>query len=59
MIRADTDFALAIYRTQLFGPDDLDNVKNIQAGYTRRAAVGVPQPAGAAGRADRSTSRHR
>jgi len=34
VIRADTDFVLALYRTQLFGPDDLDNVKNIQAGYT-------------------------
>jgi hypothetical protein len=25
---------LGIYRTQLFGPDDIDNVKSIQAGYT-------------------------
>jgi hypothetical protein len=24
---------VALYRTQLFGPDDLDNVKKIQAGY--------------------------
>ena len=24
---------LVIYRTQLFGPDDLDNVKKVQAGY--------------------------
>jgi len=23
----------ALYRTQLFGPDDLDNVTKIQAGY--------------------------
>ena len=34
VIQADTDFVLGIYRTQLLGPDDLDNVKNIQAGYT-------------------------
>ncbi|TGD84191.1 DUF1254 domain-containing protein [Mycolicibacterium sp. CH28] len=34
VIRSDTDFTLVIYRTQLFGPDDLDNVKKIQAGYT-------------------------
>lgn len=34
VIRSDTDFALVIYRTQLFDPDDIDNVKKIQAGYT-------------------------
>ena len=33
VIKADTDFALVAYRTQLLGPDDLDNVKKIQAGY--------------------------
>jgi hypothetical protein len=33
VIRSDTDFNLVAYRTQLFGPDDLDNVKQIQAGY--------------------------
>jgi hypothetical protein len=27
VLRSDTDFVLAGYRTQLFGPDDLDNVK--------------------------------
>jgi hypothetical protein len=31
--RADTDFILCFYRTQLFNPADLDNVKKIQAGY--------------------------
>ncbi len=31
---SETDFSLLIYRTQLFGPDDIDNVKNIQAQYT-------------------------
>ncbi|MFV8053471.1 DUF1254 domain-containing protein [Mycobacterium sp. 48b] len=34
VIRSDTDFALVIYRTQLFDPQDIDNVKKIQAGYT-------------------------
>ena len=33
VIKADTDFALVAYRTQLLGPDDLNNVKKIQAGY--------------------------
>ena len=33
VIKADTDFALVAYRTQLFGPDDLENVRKIQAGY--------------------------
>jgi hypothetical protein len=33
VIRSDTDLAFVLYRTQLFGPDDLDNVKKIQAGY--------------------------
>jgi hypothetical protein len=34
MFRSSTQFSLAGYRTQLFGPDDLDNVKKVQAGYT-------------------------
>ena len=33
IIKSDTDFALVAYRTQLLGPDDLENVKKIQAGY--------------------------
>ncbi len=33
VIRSDTELAFVLYRTQLFGPDDLDNVKKIQAGY--------------------------
>jgi hypothetical protein len=33
VIQSDTNFALAIYRTQLFNPADLDNVKKIQDGY--------------------------
>jgi hypothetical protein len=33
VIRSETEFAIAIYRTQLFNPADIDNVKKIQAGY--------------------------
>jgi hypothetical protein len=33
VIRSETEFALAVYRTQLFNPADIDNVKEIQAGY--------------------------
>ena len=33
VIKSATDFALVAYRTQLFGPKDLDNVRKIQAGY--------------------------
>lgn len=33
VIRCETEFAFVLYRTQLFGPDDIGNVKAIQAGY--------------------------
>jgi len=33
VFRSETYFALAIIRTQLFDPADIDNVKKIQAGY--------------------------
>lgn len=33
VFRSETDFAIAIYRTQLFNPDDIANVKKIQNGY--------------------------
>ena len=33
VIRSETSLLLAWYRTQLFNPGDLDNVKKIQAGY--------------------------
>jgi hypothetical protein len=45
--RAETEFVLAIYRTQLFDPADLDNVKKIQAGYRAQqlsAFLGHPGP---------------
>ncbi|MGW4097625.1 DUF1254 domain-containing protein [Mycobacterium sp. NPDC004974] len=49
VIRSDTDFALVIYRTQLFDPDDIDNVKKIQAGYTvEPLSAFVKQPAASA-----------
>jgi hypothetical protein len=33
VFRSSTQLSLAGYRTQLFNPDDLDNVKKVQAGY--------------------------
>lgn len=33
IIRSETELAQIVYRTQLFNPGDLDNVKRIQAGY--------------------------
>ena len=33
VFRSTTQFALAAYRTQLFRPDDIENVKKVQAGY--------------------------
>jgi hypothetical protein len=34
VLRSETQFSLVIYRTQLFNPADIKNVKKIQAGYT-------------------------
>ncbi len=33
VLRSETEFVLAGFRTQLFNASDLDNVKKIQAGY--------------------------
>jgi hypothetical protein len=47
IIRSETEFVLAAYRTQLFSPDDLDNVKKVQAGYkvqTLSAFLGAAAP---------------
>ena len=33
VLRSETDFVFAVYRTQLFGASDIENVKKIQAGY--------------------------
>jgi hypothetical protein len=34
VFRSETEFGLIIYRTQLFGPSDIANVKKVQASYT-------------------------
>jgi hypothetical protein len=50
VFRAETDFVLPVYRTQLFNPDDLDNVKKVQAGYKAEPLstfLGQPAPAAA------------
>jgi hypothetical protein len=47
VIRSETGLAFAVYRTQLFNPDDLDNVKKVQAGYkaqTLSAFLGTAAP---------------
>ena len=47
VIRSETELVLAVYRTQLFSPDDLDKVKAIQAGYKVQplsAFLGQPAP---------------
>jgi hypothetical protein len=47
VFHAETEFILALYRTQLFNPGDLDNVKKVQAGYkvqTLSAFLGQPSP---------------
>jgi hypothetical protein len=48
VIQSDTDLAMVLYRTQLFGPDDIDNVKEIQDGYQVQplsAFLNQPAPA--------------
>jgi hypothetical protein len=44
---SETQFSLVVYRTQLFNPADIDNVKKVQAGYKVRplsAFLGQPAP---------------
>ncbi len=48
VFRATTQFGLTIFRTQLFGPDDMPNVVKVQAGYKVQplsAFLGQPAPA--------------
>jgi hypothetical protein len=48
VFRSETEFVFALYRTQLFSSDDLDNVKKVQAGYKAEplsAFLGQPAPA--------------
>ncbi|WP_394561125.1 DUF1254 domain-containing protein [Aquipseudomonas alcaligenes] len=50
VFRSETRFAFVFYRTQLLGPDDLENVKKVQAGYKVQplsAFLGQPAPAAA------------
>ena len=47
VIRSETEFVFAVYRTQLFNPGDIDNVKKVQTGYkaqTLSAFLGTPAP---------------
>jgi hypothetical protein len=47
VIRSETQLAFVLYRTQLKGPDDLDNVKRVQAGFRVQplsAYLGQPAP---------------
>jgi hypothetical protein len=47
VIRSETELLLAVYRTQLFDPGDIDNVKQVQAGYqvqTLSAFLGTAPP---------------
>ena len=50
VFRSSTQFSLALIRTQLFNPEDMGNVRNVQAGYrlepfSRYAQQAPPQPA--------------
>ncbi|QCI68259.1 DUF1254 domain-containing protein [Phreatobacter stygius] len=48
VVRCETEIAYALYRTQLFGADDLDNVKRIQGTYRVQplsAFLNQPAPA--------------
>lgn len=47
IIRCETEFAFILYRTQLFGAEDIDNVKKVQEGYavqTLSRFLGEPAP---------------
>ncbi|HEY0504678.1 MAG TPA: DUF1254 domain-containing protein [Lysobacter sp.] len=50
VIRAETPLVALVGRTQLFGPDDMENVKKVQAGYSLQplsafAGTAAPPPA--------------
>lgn len=46
IFRSSTQFSLAAFRTQLFGADDMDNVKAVQAGYKAESlSAYLKQPA--------------
>ena len=51
VVHCETEFAYVLFRTQLFTPGDLGNVKKIQAGYKAEPLskfLGTPAPAPAA-----------
>ncbi|AOS95646.1 hypothetical protein AUP74_00171 [Microbulbifer aggregans] len=51
VFRSSTDFSIAIFRTQLFDAEDIDNVRKVQSGYRAQplsAFLGKPAPAQAA-----------
>jgi hypothetical protein len=50
VFRSSTQFAVALYRTQLFNPEDIKNVRRVQTGYrvetlSKRLGQPPPQPA--------------
>jgi len=50
VIQSETELVLVAYRTQLFNPADIENVKKVQAGYKVQplsAFLGQPAPAAA------------
>ncbi len=50
VFQCETSFSLVLFRTQLFGPGDIENVKKVQAGYKVRplsAFLNKPAPAAA------------
>jgi hypothetical protein len=49
VIQSETELAFVLYRTQLFDPGDIENVKKVQAGYkvqTLSEYLGKPAPPG-------------
>ena len=49
VFRCETEFSFAVFRTQLFNPGDMDNVKRVQAGYkTQPLSAFLKQPGPAA-----------
>jgi hypothetical protein len=50
VIRSETDILMPIYRVQLFNPDDIENVKKVQAGFKVQplsSFLGKPAPTAA------------
>lgn len=50
VFQSETELGMATFRTQLFNPGDIDNVKKVQAGYkveTLSSFLGRPAPAAA------------